>query len=63
MAPGWLLRFKLRHGIRELSFQGESISADTRFMELSHKRLSKFIEDHELTLNQVINWLILAPPI
>ena len=32
-SSGWLYRFKKRHGIRQLSMQGESLSADTSAAE------------------------------
>ncbi len=52
---GWLHRFKQCHGIRQLSLQGESLSADTGAVEPMREKLALFIEDHELTLNQVFN--------
>ncbi len=38
-SPGWLYRFKQRHGIRELRLQGESLSADTASIEPYKKKL------------------------
>ena len=51
VSHGWLHRY----GIRELRFQGESLSADTSAVEPIRQKLLKLIEDQQLTLNQVFN--------
>lgn len=54
-SSGWLCRFKSRHGIRQLSIQGEKMSADKDCVGDFKKTLSEFIEKEQLTLNQVYN--------
>ena len=41
-SSGWLHRFKSRHGIRQLSMQGESLSANPEAAEEFKKSLHTF---------------------
>jgi len=52
---GWLKNFKSRHGIRQLSNQGEKMSVDTDCMGDFKKQLANMIEKEQLTLKQVYN--------
>ena len=45
-SSGWLHRFKKRHGIRQISMQGESLSADTGAAEEFKAFFYKFVEEH-----------------
>ena len=54
-SSGWLYRFCCRHGIRELSLQGESLSADTSSVEPFQAELREKIENDSYTLNQIFN--------
>lgn len=54
-SSGWLQKFSQRHGIRALSLQGESLSADTSAIEDFRGELLKKIEDEGITLNQIFN--------
>ena len=54
-SSGWLHRFKKRHGIRQLSMQGESLSADTSAAEEFKAFFHEFVEEHRLTLHQIFN--------
>ena len=54
-SSGWLKNFQARHGIRQLSIQGEAMSANNESVPDFKLTLSKIIEDKGLTLNQVYN--------
>jgi len=54
-SPGWLQKFCRRHGVRGISLQGESLSADTSCIDDFRTELLKKIEDEHYTLNQIIN--------
>ncbi|XP_062499058.1 jerky protein homolog-like [Corticium candelabrum] len=54
-STGWLHRFKQRHGIRQLSMQGESLSANPQSAEAFKLSLHKYIEDHKLSIHQIFN--------
>ncbi len=54
-SSGWLKNFQTRHGIRQLSIQGETMSADNESVPDFKSTLSQIIEDKGLTLNQVYN--------
>ena len=54
-SSGWLHRFKKRHGIRQLSMQGESLSADTSAAEEFKAFFHEFVEEYRLTLHQIFN--------
>ena len=54
-STGWLQRFKQRHGIRQLRLQGETLSADTAAAEEFVKSFQEYIEEHQLSMNQVFN--------
>lgn len=54
-SPGWLHRFKQRHGIRQLRLQGESLSADTAEIGPYKKKVSEYIEERQLSLHQIFN--------
>ena len=54
---GWLHRFKNRHGIgiRQLSMQGESLSADNFAADEFKSSFPELIEEQGLSLYQVFN--------
>lgn len=54
-SSGWLWRFCARHGIRQLSLQGEKLSADAEAPEPFREKLKEVIELEGFTLNQVYN--------
>lgn len=54
-SSGWLYRFKKRHGIHELSIQGEKLSADDSAMVEFCYDLETVIQKHNLTPSQVYN--------
>ena len=54
-SSGWLQRFKSRHGIRALRMQGESLSGDTTAADTFSDTLKDFLEEHQLTRDQVFN--------
>ncbi|XP_071053235.1 jerky protein homolog-like [Onthophagus taurus] len=54
-SQGWLHRFKLRHGIRQLNIQGEKLSSDKSAAESYLIEFNRLIETYELTLEQVYN--------
>ena len=54
VSKGWLYRFCNRHGLRQLSFQGEKLSSDAAAPE-PFKELVKLMEDESLTLEQLYN--------
>jgi len=54
-STGWLKNFKSCHSIRQLSIQGEKMSADTQRVGDFKQQLVNMIEKEQLTLNQVYN--------
>ncbi len=54
-SKGWLHRFKNRHGIRQLTMQGESLSADTSAADDFKLSFSRFVEEESFSLHQVFN--------
>ena len=54
-SDGWLWRFSKRHGIRELSLQGEKLSADKPAAECFIITFQDFVETNGCTLNQIFN--------
>ena len=44
-----------RHGIRQLSFQGEKVSSDTSAVEPFKEELQQLLERKRLTLTQLYN--------
>ena len=52
---GWLHRFKNRHGIRQLSMQGEYLSADYFVADEFKSSFPELIEEQGLSLHQVFN--------
>ncbi len=52
---GWLTKFLSRHGIRSISLQGESLSADASSVSKFSKDLLEYMEHEGYTLNQVFN--------
>lgn len=54
-SPGWLQKFNKRHGIRALSLQGESLSADTSSVGEFQAQLQKVMEDGGYTMNHIFN--------
>ena len=54
-SDGWLWRFSKRHGIRQLTLQGEKLSADKPAADNFITTFQEFIEDKQYTLNQIFN--------
>lgn len=54
-SSGWLEKFKHRHGIRQLSIEGEKMSSNIAAGELFVGELRKIINDEKLTADQVYN--------
>ena len=52
---GWRWRFCKRHGIRELSLQGEKLSADKDAAEMFIPEFKKVCEEKGLSLHQIFN--------
>ena len=52
---GWLWRFCNRHGIRQLSLQGEKVSSNTSCIEPFKEELQQLLERESLTLEQLYN--------
>lgn len=54
-SSGWLHRFKSRHGIRELSIQGEKLSGDSEAVAEFRKTFKAFITENQLSTEQIYN--------
>ena len=54
-SSGWLHNFCSRHGIRGISLQGESLSADTSAVELFQSELRRKMKAEDYSLDQVFN--------
>ena len=54
-STGWLDKFKNRHGIRNLSIQGEKLSAAEETVEPFLQKLNKVIEERGLIPEQIYN--------
>ena len=54
-STGWQWRFYKRHGICNLSLEGEKLSADTEASAAFVTSFREFVEEHKLTLNQIFN--------
>ena len=54
-STGWQWKFCKRHGIRNLSLEGEKLSADTEASATFITSFNEFVEEHQLTLNQIFN--------
>jgi hypothetical protein len=54
-SDGWLQKFKMRHGIRQLSIQGESMSADHSAIPSFLLELQKLVTENDLVLDQIYN--------
>ena len=54
-STGWLEKFKTRHGIRNLSIQGEKLSAAEETVEPFLQKLHKVIEEKNLIPQQTYN--------
>ena len=54
-SKGWVWWFCNRHGIRQLSLEGEKLSSDTTAPEPFKKELLEYTEQAGLTLEQVYN--------
>ena len=54
-STGWQWRFCKRHGICNLSLQGEKLSADKEASDEFVSSFAEFVEHHHLTLNQIFN--------
>ena len=55
-STGWQWRFCQRHGIRQLSLQGEKLSSDLDAPDSFKEKLLKLIEDEGFTLEQLHNY-------
>ena len=51
----WLWQFCNRHGIRQLSLQGEKVSSNTSCIEPFKEELQQLLERESLTLEQLYN--------
>ena len=54
-SSGWRWRFCRRHGIRNLSLQGEKLSADTEAAKEFVPSFNKYIKEKSLSLDQIFN--------
>ena len=54
-SAGWLWRFCKRHGIRQLSLEGEQLSSDECAVEPFQSFVQELIEEEGLTLEQIYN--------
>ena len=54
-STGWQWRYCKRHGIRNLSLEGEKLSANTEASATFITSFTEFVEEHQLTLNQIFN--------
>lgn len=54
-SQGWLDRFKKRHGIRQLTVTGESLSGDAVASEKFKKEFEQIIASETLTADQIYN--------
>ena len=54
-STGWQWRFCQRHGIRQLTLQGEKLSCDSDAPAPFREKLLKLIEDEGFTLQQIYN--------
>ena len=54
-SSGWQWRFCKRHGIRNLSLQGEKMLADREGCEDFITFFTEFIQDKGFTLHQIFN--------
>ncbi|MBN3279672.1 JERKL protein, partial [Polyodon spathula] len=54
-SSGWLTQFKKRHGIREISIQGEKLSADQAAADNFHEDFMKFIEKEGFQQEEIYN--------
>lgn len=54
-SDGWLWKFSRRHAIRQLTLQGEKLSADKPAANDFISSFQNFIEENNYTLNQIFN--------
>ncbi|GBN83205.1 Jerky -like [Araneus ventricosus] len=54
-SSGWLIRFKQRHGIRQLNVEGERLSADVTAADSFCVKFQEFIDEENLIPNQIYN--------
>ena len=54
-STGWQWRFCKRHGIRNLSLEGEKLSANTEASGTFITPFNELVEEYQLTLNQIFN--------
>lgn len=54
-SEGWKWRFCQRHGIRQLSLQGEKMSADSDAGDEFIKSFPKFVKEGDYSLDQIFN--------
>ena len=54
-SEGWKLRFCNRHGIRQLSVQGEKLSGDKEEADQFISDFRKFVKENNFSLNQIFN--------
>ena len=54
-SSGWLTRFKQRHGIREITVQGERLSANSKAGDVFCKEFRQYIDKENLQIDQIFN--------
>ena len=55
-SEGWKWGFCKRHGIRQLSFQGEKLSSDKEAADRFIPKFRKLVEGKKLSLNQIFDY-------
>lgn len=54
-SSGWFTRFKQRHGIRELTIQGEQLSGNISAAHEFCPSFQRYVTDHNLSYDQIYN--------
>lgn len=54
-SDGWKWRFCKRHGIRQLSLQGEKLSADRDAADTFVPSFTKFVKENGYSMDQIFN--------
>jgi hypothetical protein len=55
LSNGWLGRFKVRHGLREMRRHGEAASANANTVNAERKRVQELIKKHGYQLRDIYN--------
>ena len=55
LSNGWLGRFKVRYGLREMRRHGEAASADADTVNAERKRIQELIKKHGYQLHDIYN--------